>query len=156
MTSDQKEVSCGDGIPPVLLRYIAGLKAHDVATIAITVADEVAFIAAGRTLNKQQFLAFLTALYAAFPDWHYDHDAPEVRQDGSIAVKWRQGGTHTGTLALPGLTPVAPTGKTVIIPEHYFFYRVAGGRIVEIRPEPIPGGAPRGILEQIGLANPPL
>jgi hypothetical protein len=35
-------------------------------------------------------------------------------------------------------------------------YRVADERIVEIRPNPVPGGAPRGILEQIGVAMPPL
>jgi hypothetical protein len=44
----------------------------------------------------------------------------------------------------------------VQIPAHYFFYRVEGEQIVEIRPEPIPGGAPRGILEQIGIEAPPL
>ena len=65
-------------------------------------------------------------------------------------------GTHTGTFALPGLAPVPATGREVKIAEHYFFYRVRGNRIVEIRPEPVPGGAPRGILEQIGVPVPPL
>jgi hypothetical protein len=143
-------------IPPVLSRYINGLKAHDVAAIATTVADGVAFISATRTLDKQQFLAFLTALYAAFPDWHYEHDEPEVRGDGSIAIRWRQGGTHTGVLALPASPSVAPTGKVVRIPGQFFFYKVAGRQIVEIRPQPTPGGAPGGILEQIGVANPSL
>jgi hypothetical protein len=97
----------------------------------------------------------LRALYAGFPDWHYGHDEPEWRED-VIGVKWRQGGTHTGTFALPGLAPVPATGKHVTIPEHHFFYRVRGEKIVEIRPEPVPGGAPRGILEQIGVERPPL
>lgn len=42
------------------------------------------------------------------------------------------------------------------IPDQYFFYRVIDEQIVEIRPDPIPGGAPRGILEQIGIQTPPL
>ncbi|HZP93640.1 MAG TPA: hypothetical protein VFB20_12275, partial [Burkholderiales bacterium] len=67
-----------------------------------------------------------------------------------------QGGTHTGVFALPGLDPVAPTGRSVRIPEQYFFYKVAGGKLIEIRPDPVPGGAPRGILEQIGVELPPL
>src|SRR5262249_12088087 len=108
-----------------------------------------------RTLDKDQFLQLLEALYAGFPDWHYDHDEPEWRE-GVIAVRWRQGGTHTGTFTLPGLAPIAATFKRVLIPEHYFFYRVRDEKIVEIRPEPIPGGAPRGILEQLGVALPPL
>jgi predicted ester cyclase len=140
-------------IPPVMLRYIDALKAHDVAEVAATVAEEVSFVSGTRTLDKRQFLALLTALYAAFPDWHYDHDAPEMLGDGSIQIKWRQGGTHTGSLALPGLPSVAPTGKAVRIPEQFFRYKVAGGRIIEIRPDPIAGGAPRGIFEQIGAAN---
>jgi predicted ester cyclase len=142
-------------VPPVLLHYIEGLKAHDVERIAGTVADDLAFVAATRTLNKPQFLAMLRALYAGFPDWHYDHDPVEVRPD-CYAVKWRQSGTHLGTWDLPGMDPIPATGKQVRIPEHYFFYKVRDDQIVQIRPDPIPGGAPRGILEQVGVDMPPL
>ncbi|MCE3249406.1 MAG: hypothetical protein K0R41_3231, partial [Geminicoccaceae bacterium] len=85
-----------------------------------------------------------------------DHDPPAMRADGSWAIRWRQGGTHSATLALPGFEPVAATGRSVVIPEHDFFYRIAAERIVEIRPDPVPGGAPRGIFEQIGVVLPPL
>jgi len=142
-------------IPPVLLRYIEGLKAHDVERVADTVADDLVFVSATRRLDKPQFLAMLRALYTGFPDWHYDYDPVEVN-DGIYAVKYRQGGTHAGTWTLAGMEPIAPTGKRVQIPEHYFFYKVRGDKIIEIRPDPVPGGAPRGILEQIGVAVPPL
>ena len=142
-------------VPPVLLDYIEGLKTHDVERIAGTCAEDLAFIAATRTLTKPQFLAMLRALYTGFPDWHYDYDGVEVRPD-CYAVKWRQGGTHTGTWNLPGMAPIPPTGKPVRIPEHYFFYKVRGDKLIEIHPEPIPGGAPRGILQQIGVEAPPL
>lgn len=142
-------------IPDVLQCYMEGLKAHDVDRIAGTVAPDLAVITPTATLTREQFLRMLRALYAAFPEWHYDHDAPEVRGD-VIAVRWRQGGTHTGTFALPGMAPIPATDKKVKIPEHYFFYRLRGEQIVEIRPEPVPGGAPWGILEQIGVPVPPL
>jgi predicted ester cyclase len=142
-------------IPPVLLAYIDGLKAHDVLKIADTVSDDLEFVSANRTLGKPQFLKMLTALYTAFPDWSYDYDSVEVHGD-LYAVKRRQGGTHTGVFAMPGLDPVAPTGRTVRIPEHYFRYRVTGDKITLIHPEAVPGGAPRGILEQIGVPLPPL
>lgn len=142
--------------PAVLESYIAGLKAHDVGRVATTVADDLAFVTPVRTMAKPQFLAFLEALYAGFPDWRYDHDPPEMRADGSWAVRWRQGGTHSATLALPGFEAVPATGRSVAIPEHDFFYRIAAEQIVEIRPDPVPGGAPRGIFEQIGVALPPL
>lgn len=142
-------------IPAVLYRYIAALKAHDVDAVASTAAADIAFIGATRTLDKAGFLAMLRALYTGFPDWHYDHDPP--RRNGEIlSVRWRQGGTHTGVFALPGLEPIAPTGRTVLIPEHDFFYRARADLLVEIRPDPVPGGAPRGILQQIGVALPPL
>ena len=136
--------------PAVLRTYIEGLKTHDVDKISSTVADDMALVTPSQTLNKQQFLSLLRAIYAAFPDWHYEHGAPELRQ-GLIAVTFRQGGSHTGTFALPGWHPVPATGKRVSIPEHYFFYKLQGEKIVQIRPEPVLGGAPLGILEQIGV-----
>jgi predicted ester cyclase len=136
--------------PAVLRSYIEGLKTHDVDKVGRAVADDLAFVTVARTLSKEQFLAMLRAIYAGFPDWHYEHGGPEFRLEG-IAVKFRQGGCHTGTFALPGLHPLAATGRQVKIPEHYFFYKLRGEQIVEIRPEPVPGGAPLGILEQIGL-----
>ena len=141
--------------PAVLLRYVDGLQTHDVDKIAGTVADGLVFISATRRLDKPQFLAMLRALYTGFPDWSYAYDGVELN-DGVYAIKWRQGGTHTGTWSLAGMAPIPPTGKPVRIPEHYFFYRIRGDQIVEIRPDPVPGGAPRGILEQIGVAVPPL
>ena len=143
-------------IPRVIGRYIEGLKAHDVDRVAGTIADDLAFVTSARTMSKPQFLAFLRALYAGFPDWRYDHDPPRLLADDVIAVRWRQGGTHMESLALPGFDAVPATGSTVTIPEHDFFYRAAGDLIVEIRPDPVPGGAPRGIFEQIGVALPPL
>jgi predicted ester cyclase len=142
-------------IPSVVSDYIAGLKAHDVDRIAATVADDVAFVTPSRTLTKEQFLAMLRALYGAFPDWHYEHEEPQ-QHDDTIVVVWRQSGTHTAALALPGLAPIPATGRRVKIPPQRFVYKVRGDRIVEIRPEAIPGGAPRGILEQLGVAAPPL
>jgi predicted ester cyclase len=141
--------------PPVIQNYIEGLEAHDVGAVARTVSEDAVFISAGRTLDKQQFLDMLKALWHAFPDWHYQHSEPEL-QDEVIAIRWRQGGTHTGPFEMPGLDPIAPTGRDVRIPEHDFFYKVQDDRIAEIRPDPIPGGAPRGILEQIGVHSPPL
>jgi len=140
-----------DAIPSVLSRYVAGLRRHDVAQIAGTVADDLVVVLPGRTLAKPDFLGFLTALYKAFPDWRYDHDEPERHDDGSFSVRWRQGGTQTEAFILPGKPPLAATGKAVRIPEQLFFYKIGGGQLIEIRPDPIAGGAPWGILEQLGL-----
>jgi hypothetical protein len=143
-------------IPQVLLDYVEGLRAHDVPLIASTVADDLRFISATRILNKAQFLEMLTALYAGFPDWSYDYNEIEDRGQGNFAIRWRQGGTHRDTWAMPGMDPIPATGRAVRIPPQYFFYRLVQGRLGIIFPEPIVGGAPRGILEQIGVPVPPL
>lgn len=142
-----------NSLPPVLLTFIAGLKTHDMEQIAASVADDFCLITPVSTVKKERYLSFLRALYTAFPDWHYDHDEPEM-WDEVIAIKWRQGGTHTEVFALPGLTAVTATGKKVRMPEQFFFYRVRGNQIIEIRPDPIPGGVPQGILDKIGVQWP--
>ena len=143
-------------IPAALTLYMDGLRSHDIEKIGASFADEIHFITPTRTMARGEILAFLGALYRGFPNWSYDHDHPVRNEDGTIGVKWRQGGTHTGTLAFPGFEPYPPTGREVVIPEHYFFYKVAEGGLLQIRPDPVPGGAPRGIFEQIGVALPPL
>ncbi len=143
-------------LPPALQRYIRGLKQHDVNMISETVADDLQFVVEDRSLAKTQFLDMLRALYAAFPDWHYEHSAPEFRKEDQIAIRWRQGGTHLGTLVVSGRDPIKATGRCVVIPEQYFFYRMANRLIVEIRPDPIPDGAPQAIFQQIGLESPPV
>ena len=140
-------------IPSVLVQYMEGLKTRDVAKIAATVADDAAIVLPDRTFTKPNFLALLTALYTAFPDWHYEHDEPVLHDDGRIAVKWRQGGTHTVAMNAPGRPVIPPTGKVVRIPEQFFVYKFAGDKIVEICPDAIPGGAPWGIFEQISEKN---
>jgi predicted ester cyclase len=140
-------------IPSAFVAYVNGLKNHDVAGIATTLAEDVRFITPANVVGKDRFLTFLRSLYAAFPDWSYDHDEPEMRGE-EIAVRWRQGGSHTGTLVLSGIPSVMPTGKKVQIPAQYFYYRVRDGLIVEIRPEPIAGGAPLGIWQQLGITWP--
>lgn len=142
--------------PAALTRYMEGLKTQDVGQIASTFADDIRFVTSSRTMGRDEIVAFLTALYSGFPDWSYEHELPRQLGDGSWAVRWKQGGTHTGRLEFSGFPGVDPTGKQVSIPEHDFFYRLEDGKLVEIRPDPIPGGAPRGIFEQIGVELPPL
>lgn len=145
-------------IPGPLALYMEGLRTHDIAMIGSSFSPETVFITPVKTMGYDEILDFLTALYRGFPDWTYDYDEADLdfRDDGLIGVKWRQGGTHTERLEFPGFPGVAATGRSVTIPEHYFYYRVENDALTEIRPVPVPGGAPRGIFEQIGVELPPL
>ena len=139
-----------------LASYVEGLKSHDIAIIGESLSENVKFVTSVKTMTKPAILEFLTALYAGFPDWHYDHEDPVRHNEGSYSIVWRQGGTHNAMLAFPGFDAVPATRKTVVIPEQRFFYRIGSEGLTEIRPDPIPGGAPRGIFEQIGVEQPPL
>jgi hypothetical protein len=139
-----------------LASYVEGLKSHDVAAIDKSLSENVKFVTSVKTMGKPAILEFLTALYTGFPDWSYDHDDPVQEGDGSYSILWRQGGTHQATLDLPGFETVAATGKTVVIPKQRSFYRIGSEGLTEIRPDPVPGGAPGGIFEQIGVEQPPL
>ena len=143
-------------IPPPLTLYMEGLRCHDLAKIKDSFAGDIQFVTPSRTMGSSEILSFLGALYRGFPDWSYEYDTPIQTDGGTIGVKWRQGGTHTETLAFPGFPAYRATGKTVRIPEHFFYYLVDDHGLREIRPDPVPGGAPRGIFEQIGVENPPL
>jgi hypothetical protein len=143
-------------IPDALELYMDGLKSHDIEKIGASFAPQIQFVTPAKTMGYDEILAFLSALYRGFLDWSYQHDPPVQREDGAIGVKWRQGGTHTATLEFPGFDAYAATGCAVSIPEHYFYYQVEESGLTEIRPDPVPGGAPRGIFEQIGVELPPL
>ncbi|MGI9436874.1 MAG: nuclear transport factor 2 family protein [Geminicoccaceae bacterium] len=143
-------------VPTPLTRYMQGLRAHDIDLIGSTFSDETRFVTPVRTMQKAEILAFLQALYTGFPNWSYENDAPELAGGSCWRVNWLQGGTHTEALALPGFPAVPATGRKVQIPKHFFYYEVTSDVLLEIRPDPILGGAPRGIFEQIGVKIPPL
>jgi hypothetical protein len=145
-----------NNLPLQLQLYMNGLRTHDLGKIGNTFSDDIKFVTPTKMMTRTEILEFLTALYRGFPDWSYDNDSPLLCEDGRFGVKWRQGGTHTATLEFPGFEAYPATGRSVTIPEHYFFYRLDKQGLCEINPDPIPGGAPRGIFEQIGVELPPL
>ena len=138
-------------------RCFEALDARDVDAIARVVSDDLAFVTPVEPLDKATFLRFMAGLFAGLPDWRFDHGSLDVRGD-VVAVRLRMGGTHTRTLALPmpGLKPVAPTGKRVALPEQRFDYTVRDGRIVRIAGENIPHAGVIGLLEQVGVRLPPV
>ena len=133
-----------------------GLRSHDIEMIGSSFAADIRFVTPVRTMGRDDILNFLGALYRAFPDWNYDNDPPVQREDGMFGVLWRQGGTHSGRIEFTGFPGVDATGKSVVIPPQYFYYNADDDGLHEIRPDPVPGGAPRGIFEQIGVELPPL
>ena len=74
--------------------YVAGLKAHDVAAIGASLAEEIRFVTPVKTMKKTSILEFLAALYAGLHDRQNDHDEPDRLGEGSYSIKWRQHRSH--------------------------------------------------------------
>jgi hypothetical protein len=81
--------------PQVLIDYVSSLVDHDLDGIAATLAEDLIFVSATRILDKQQFIAMLSALYAGFRDWNHGHEGIEGRSEGNyvgsgLGGRWGQ------------------------------------------------------------------
>ena len=136
-------------------RYTDAINAHDADALAALYAEGAGLQEpAGEFLGREAVIQYWQRFFEAFPDLN-GRDVFKAENGDTAINEWTFSGTNSGPMETPEGT-IPATGKRVTIPEHYFFYRVCGEKIVEIRPEPVPGGAPRGILEQIGVELPPL
>jgi predicted ester cyclase len=93
----------------------------------------------------------ITGLTTAFPDLKFDIQQVTVNgNEATVKAVWS--GTQTGPLSLPmpGLAPVAPTGKKVSVKDAYVF-TVKGDKVSHMRVEsPADGGIPAA-LTQLGV-----
>lgn len=127
---------------------------NDAATMDSLVADN--FVMSGpvpQPLGKQEFIGFMHAILAALPDFKFNETLAEEHGE-TVVVKSRITGTHTGTLALPGLPPVPATGKKVALPEERQVYTLSGGKLVKLVVDEVPGGGVPGMLAQLGVQIP--
>lgn len=140
----------------VVNEYLQAATRRDVDAMAELLDDELVFETPREPLDKEMYLEFVAALFAAFPDWRIDHREPRhAGRRPVVVVTVRMSGTHTGRLELPipGFAVVPPTGRTVILPSQNYTYTVADGRIVRIKDHPVPHGGIVGVLEQIGVSK---
>ena len=133
--------------------YHAALSSHDMEGLAARITDDAVLVTPMGELPRTAFLATMQALFAGFPDFSFEHGPARVAGD-RITVEMRMAGTHTGVLALPipGLSPIAPTGKHVTLPNQNFTYTVRDGLVSRIDPESVAGGGVPGILAQLGVS----
>lgn len=94
----------------------------------------------------------MDGLTAAFPDLKFD--IQQVTVNGNQAtVKAQWGGTHTGTLSLPGMPAIPPTGKKVSVKDAYTV-TVQGDKVSHMNVEsPADGGIPAAVA-QLGVKLP--
>ncbi len=134
----------------VFERYSTALDRADLAAMAALVHDDFRLEGAGLDgIGKTQFLAAMKAQLDAFTG--YSENPTDLAEDGdTVRFTAHVTGTHTGTLALPGMAPIAPTGRKIALPPEPASVRVRDGKLVAYRVTAVPGGGIDGILAQIG------
>ncbi len=141
----------------IVQAFMVAWETQDWDTMDSYMADEFLLIGpAPQPLNKRWVIADSKARWAAFPDWKFN--VRIVSETGNIVtITTRNTGTHTGMLIppIPGMAPIAPTGKRFALPEEPAIITLKDGKIVEYKVEPVPGGGYPGILSQIGAEMPP-
>ena len=129
-------------------------EANDEQTLSALLADD--FVLSGpvpQPLGKQEFIGFMHSMLTAMPDFAFNVSSFEEDGDKVIA-RSHITGTHTGVLALPGLPPIDPTGKKVILPEEIQVYTIKDGKLQSLSTDARPDAGVPAMLAQIGVALP--
>ena len=135
----------------------AGMKAweaNNAASLSPLVAED--FTMTGPTpqpLGKAEFIGFMHVLLTAMPDFAFNISRFEESGDTVIAYSHITG-THTGTLALPGMPPIAATSKKVALPQEVQTYTLKHGKLQSLVTDARPDAGVPGMLAQLGVLLP--
>lgn len=129
-------------------------EAGDLATLGGLASDDFQFLGVTpQPLGKQEFLGFIQAMHAAFPDFKFNETSASESGD-TATIKHKISGTHHGTFNVPGLPPIPATGKKFQLPEETSVFTFAGGIATRYQAQPAPDGGLPGILKQLGVEMP--
>ena len=132
-------------------KALKAFSAGDVATTSELLTDDFQFLGVTpHPLTKQDYLGFMHAINAAFPDFAFNETSSSESGD-TVTMKHHITGTHTGPLNAPGLPSIPATGKKISLPEEASVFTFKGGKVAKYLGEPAPGGGLPGILKQLGV-----
>ncbi len=135
----------------------AGLKAweaNDEDALAPLIAED--FVLSGPTpqpLGKAEFIGFMHTMLAALPDFAFNISRFE-ENGGNVIAYSHITGTHTGTLALPGLPAIPATGKKIALPQEMQTYTLKNGKLQSLVTDARPDTGVPGMLAQLGISLP--
>ena len=133
----------------VFRNYSAALERGDRKALAALVHDDFQLEGAGLDgIGKSAFIAAMNAQMDAFPDYSENPSNIEERGD-CVSFVAHVTGTQRGALVLPGMNPVAPTGKSIHLPPEPAWVQVRDCQLVRYHVTAVPGGGIQGILSQL-------
>ena len=133
---------------------IKAWEANDADALSPLIGED--FVLSGPTpqpLGKAEFIGFMHIMLAALPDFAFNISSFEENGDSVIAYSHITG-THTGTLALPGLPSIPATGKKVALPQEMQTYTIKNGKLQSLVTDAGPGTGVPGMLAQLGVSLP--
>jgi predicted ester cyclase len=128
----------------------AAWRAGDWDAVAAMLTDDFVFSGpVPQPLNKAAFIGLGKAILAAIPDW--DFHMHDFREEGdTVYATDAITGTHTGTLAvIPGVPPIAATGKSIKLTESQQIYTFRGNLVSHFEVQ-APGGGVAEVYAQVG------
>jgi ketosteroid isomerase-like protein len=129
--------------------YSAALARGDRQALAALVHEDFQLEGAGLDgIGKAGFIAAMNAQMDAFPNYSENPSDLEERGD-RVSFIAHVTGTQRGALILPGMKPVAPTGKSIHLPPEPAWIQVRDEKLVRYHVTAVPGGGIQGILSQL-------
>jgi predicted ester cyclase len=133
--------------------YTEALDRGDLDAMTALIHDDFRLEGAGLDgIGKPEFMAAMKAQLDAFPD--YSENPTDITEDGDVVhFVAHVRGTQQGTLALPGMTAIPPTGRQIELPPEPGWVKVRDGQMLVYHVEAVEGGGIRGILSQLGVGS---
>jgi hypothetical protein len=102
-------------------------------------------------INKKQYVVLNTALKQGFPDVALNLAVVKEDSEGLIHCTYAPVATHLDLFILPGLPPLAPSGRSFAAPRDVLIFKVVSGKISELRIEQASGGGFLGLLQYLDV-----
>ncbi len=104
-----------------------------------------------KPLNKKNTIKWITAIKAGVPDFSLNFRFVSEVGENIVRGTIEPSGTHTATLALPGITPLPPTGKSFAATLQLIEYTIRDGKISRFEIGEAEGGELFKMLGFLGL-----
>lgn len=103
-------------------------------------------------IGGREWLAMLTTLKTAFPDWTYN--AADLPEEGDkVRVSVQISGTHNGELDLSnmGVPKVPASGTSVKLPREDITLTISDGEFISLKSPGTGAGGVSALLSQLGV-----
>jgi hypothetical protein len=106
-------------------------------------------------LGANEFFGTMKALVAGIPDWKFNYKIGR-ESNNIIETKVKITGTHTREMPspLPGVKNIAPTNRTIRMPEEKVTFTFNNNKIISVNVEKVEGSGVPGLLKQLGVEVP--